>query len=129
MPPISKLEQMNRSGKDLSELVKLWRSFKTGSKQEARLLRDLNCGFKTAYRVLGPKTNTRRKPMIPTICTGKASCNGAGDYTKRRENELAAARSIWNARIAERKAAEKASQNVYKGEMYPEGAPLRAVGL
>lgn len=129
MPAMSILERMSRNGDDLSQFVKLWRSCKKGSAEEAALLRRFKCGFKTAYRVLGPKIHAKKQGDL-RITRSKAGANkGEGNYKARRAKELEQARAEWKPILKERKEAERAGRDVYAGEMHPEGAPLRAVGF
>lgn len=129
MPPISKLEQMARAGVDMSHFVKSWKACANGSPDEAALLETFKCGFKTAYRVLGPKTKNRREFEIRAKRSKAGACKGDANYTKRRAAEISIAQAKWKQILKDRKDAERAGRDVYKGEMYPEGAPLRAVGL
>jgi hypothetical protein len=118
---------MSRTGIDLSKFVDLWRSCKKGSSAEAKLLLWFKCGFKTAYRVLGPKTSRKSNRRI-RITRPVKSLEENG-FTHIREKELLISKRKWERIALEAEQVKRESANVYKGEMYPEGAPLRAVGL
>jgi hypothetical protein len=52
-----------------------------------------------------------------------------GDFLTRRDREIAKAQEPWRKVAQEAEEARQATKDLYRGEMYPEGAPLRAVGL
>lgn len=129
MPPISKLEKLSRSGADLSPFVNEWRQAKRNSKAEEIFLRKIGVCFKTAYRILGPKTGRQRARDISAKRSRAGAEKGERPYKERRAKELAKAREPWEKRDKELKEYAKSAAKLYRGEMYPEGAPLRAVGF
>ena len=100
----------------------------TGS--SVAFIKKYRCGAGTATKYLGPRPliGTKAHPKTGARLATLESTN-AKRYAMAREREIAILRKPWETKLAETKRMEAESRKLYEGEMYPEGAPLRAVGL